>query len=120
MLVCRGTTTNATQSELFLDGVSQRMIMPTNSTWGFDILVTGRAANGDSAAYQFLGAAENKAGISVFVAAYQKNVIAENLAAWDVNLSAPATNGAIVIRVTGQAATSIRWVASVRTVEVTY
>jgi len=96
------------------------MVMPTNSTWAFDILLMARADNGDSAAYQLLGAAENIGGISAFLATPQKNVIAENVAAWDVNLSAPGTNGTIIITVSGQAATSIRWVASVRTVEVTY
>jgi hypothetical protein len=45
--------------------------------------------------------------------------LGEDDAAWDVSVLADQTNGALGIRVTGAASTPIRWVAVVRTVEVT-
>jgi hypothetical protein len=39
---------------------------------------------------------------------------------WVVALTADTTNGGLAITVTGQAATTIRWVAQIRTTEMTY
>ena len=41
-------------------------------------------------------------------------------AAWTVALAADTTNGGLRVTVTGQAATTIRWVAKVESVEMTY
>jgi hypothetical protein len=118
--VCRGTTTDGTLTDLFLDGSGQsaRMAMPANSTWGFDILVTGRASGGNSAVYQFRGMVKNNAGTITLTST--KTLLAEDVASWDATVVADDTYDALVVRVAGAAATNIRWVASVRTVEVTY
>jgi hypothetical protein len=118
--ICRGSTADATPTELFLDGVSQRMAMPTNSTWTFDILVTARDTNGTSAGYQLLGTARNVNGITTMAAAPKQNILVEDIAFWDAMMIAHATNNTFGVRVTGAAATSIRWVATVRTSEVMY
>jgi hypothetical protein len=118
--VCRGTTSDATTNELFLDGLAQRMTMPTNSTWTFDVLVSGRASNGNSAGFQILGTAENNNGVTAFLTTPTKVLANKDIATWDANMYASGTNGALIVRVTGGAATSIRWVATVRTTEVIY
>jgi hypothetical protein len=118
--VCRGMTTNAAPAELFLDGISQRMSLPTNSTWALDILVTGRAADGTSAAYQLLAAAKNNVGITTLGAPRKQNILAEDAPAWDATVVALATDSTLSIQVTGSAGMPIRWVATVRSSEVTY
>jgi hypothetical protein len=118
--VCRGTTTNATQTELFLDGAAEQMVVSTNTTWSFDILITGRASGGNSAAYQIRGAIKNNGGTTSLVGSPSKTVLAEDVPAWDASLVADNANAALAVMVTGAAGTDIRWVASVRTVEVTY
>ena len=118
--VCRGTTADNNLTEIFLDGVGQRMSVPTNSTWCFDIIVTGRAANGTSAAYHILGEVKNNAGTVTLGSAVTKTILAEDAAPWDATVSADSPNGALVVKVTGQNSLSVRWAASVRTVEVTY
>jgi hypothetical protein len=118
--VCRGVTTNAAQTEIFPDGDSQRIIMSTNSTWCFDVLVTGRASNGNSAGYQIRGVIKNIGGTTSLVGSLTKTVLAEDVSAWDATVAADDTNDALSVRVTGAAGTNIRWVANVRTVEVTY
>jgi hypothetical protein len=40
--------------------------------------------------------------------------------AWTIALTADTTNGGLAVTVTGAASTTIRWVASVNTVEVTF
>jgi hypothetical protein len=44
----------------------------------------------------------------------------EDVAAWDVSVAKDVANKALVIKATGAAATTIHWVASVRTVEVAF
>ncbi len=118
--VCRGTTADATLTELFLDGASKRMIIPNNSTWAFDVLVTARASNGNSAAYQIRGAIKNNSGTTSIVGSPTFTLLAEDVASWDASAVADNANDALVVKVTGAAATSIRWVATVRTSEVTF
>ncbi len=118
--VVRGTTTNATQTELFLDGAAARMVVPTNSTWSYDILLTARTAAGNSAGYQIRGVIKNNAGTTALVGTPNLLVLGEDVAAWDATAAADNANDALVVRVTGAAATTIRWIATVRTVEVTY
>jgi hypothetical protein len=119
--VCRAVTTNATSTELFLDGLSERMVISTNSTWAYDILVTGRASNGNSGAYQLRGTIKNNAGTTTLVTGTPAQlVLGEDIPTWDATVVADNVHDALVVRVTGSAATSIRWVAKVTTVEVTY
>jgi hypothetical protein len=119
MFVCRGTSTSTAATELFLDGAAQRMVMPTNSTWGFDLLVSGRAANGSSGVYHIRGAIKNTSGTTSLVGSILKDSF-ENVSGWDATVGADDTHKALVVQVTGAASTTIRWVASVRTVEVIY
>jgi len=118
--VCRGTTINASLNELFLDGASQRMLVPENSTWGFDILVSGRAANGDSAAFQIRGSIKNNSGATTIIGSPVFLQLGTDNATWNASVDADDENDALIVRVNGAVGTRIRWVASVRTVEVTY
>ncbi len=120
LYVCRGATTNATQGELFLDGLCARMIVPTNSSWSFEILITGRASNGDTAGFRFLGTIKNNGGVLSLVGTPLKNALGQDVASWDANLSADSANQDLGLQVKGAAGTSIRWVANVRTSEVVF
>jgi hypothetical protein len=121
LFVVRRTTTEAVTNELFLDGddAMRRMVVPNNTTWSFDVLVTGRSNGGTSAGYQIRGVIENNGGTTALVGAVIQTVLAEDNAAWDATVVADDANDALVVKVAGTAATTIRWVASVRTVEVT-
>ena len=117
--VLRRTTSSATQAEMFLDGASLRMTVPDGASWTFEALVVARSSTGDSAGYRLIGVVENVGG--AMAGSYQATqVLREDVAAWDVSASTDNVNDALIIQVTGAAATTIRWVASVRTVEVTY
>jgi hypothetical protein len=118
--VCRGTTSDATTNELFLDGASMRILVPTNSTWTFDALITGRDLNGNSAGYQVRGVIKNNAGTASLVGAVTKTLLGQDVAPRDATVVADNVNQALSVRVSGGPATTIRWVASVRTTEVGY
>jgi hypothetical protein len=121
--VLRNSTTNATVTELFMNGSSTRVALPNNSVFLFDIFVTGRRtdATGGSAGYRFVGVMKRdaSAATTALVGSVSKTVVAETNVAWDATVTADTTNGSILIQVTGEAAKTIRWVAVASTTEVT-
>lgn len=121
--VLRNTTTNNTLTELFLDGSSTQIVMPDNSLFTFDILVAGRRtdATGGGAGYRFVGVAkkDTTAGSVTFVGTPSKTIIGETNTPWDAAVSVDTGTGAFRVRVTGENAKTIRWVATVQTTEVT-
>lgn len=117
----RNSTSNNTQTELFLNGSSARATIASDTTWAFRALIVARRtdADGESAAYEITGCIDNNAGTTALVGSITKTVIAEDTAGWDVTAEADNTNDALVIKVTGENAKTIRWVATVWTTEVT-
>ncbi len=121
VLTLRRTTTDATVSELFLNGASGRLTLLADSTWAFSIMVVARRtdANGESAGYKFEGVCDRDSGGSTaLVGTVTKTVLAEDTAAWDCDVDVDAATFSLRIRVTGEAAKTIRWVARVVLVQV--
>ena len=122
-LVVRNSTTNATQTQLFLDGSSLTVTIANDTTWAFDCIIVGRRTDADneSAAYRITGCIDRNtnAASTALVGTPTVTVISEDTAAWDVDAVADTTNGSLNFRVTGEAAKNIRWVGWVRLVEVT-
>lgn len=118
--VMRKQTTNSTPAEMFLNGSSLRMTIPSDSTWGFDIMVVARRTDADneSAFYRFEGAIDNNAGTTALVAAVVAATPIEDTAAWACAVTADDTNDALIITVTGENSKTINWVARVSLVEV--
>lgn len=121
--VARNITTDATVTELFLDGAATQLVMPDNSLFTFDIMVAGRRtdATGGGAGYRFVGVARKDAtsGSVTFVGTPSKTVIGETNTAWDAAVAVDTATGAIKVSVTGESAKTIRWVATILTTEVT-
>ena len=117
LLVARRVTTNATPTELFLDGTAARMTIVSNYTWTFDALVSARSG-ANSAGYRIVGVIENNAGTTSFVGTPTVTTLGEDVAAWNATAVADNVNDALVIQVTGGTNTTVRWVGSVRTTEV--
>jgi hypothetical protein len=120
--VLRRTTASGTATELFLDGdtATQRLTIASGRTVTFDILIAARTEAGASDGYHFVGVIENQAGATGFVGTPQKTALSGGATAWDANVIADDANDALVVQVTGAAATTIRWVATVRTAEVAW
>lgn len=122
-LVVRNQTTNATQTELFLDGAtaSRRATIASDTTWLFEIFVVARRTDADneSAGYKFQGVLDNNAGTTALVGLVVKTIVAEDTSAWDATVEADNTNDALVVKVTGEAAKTINWVARIELTEVT-
>ena len=120
--VSRQITADATARELFLDGVSSRLTINSGRSMCFDILIVARSSGGQSAAYRVHGLIENVAGTTTLVPPPSPvvEVLGEDDAAWDVSVQADNANDALVIIATGNTGDIIRWVATVRSVEVSW
>lgn len=122
--VLRASTTTATQTTMaaYADGTGATYItIPSDSTVMFTINIVARRTDvdGESASYVLEGCIDNNAGTTALVGTVTQTVVAEDTAAWDVTAVANDTTDTLDIKVTGEAGKTIRWVAFVRTVEVT-
>lgn len=127
LLVLAKGTTDATATGLSSNGsaagAANQLILPSNSAFAFDGIVVARqqAADGTaSAAWKVEGLIrrEGTAGSTTLVASTVTAI--SNVPGWTLALSADTTNGGLAVTFTGAAATDIRTVANLRTVEVTY
>jgi hypothetical protein len=123
MYQLRAITTTAAVTELFLDAAgAQRLVLPSNSVWAFSIFVAARRTDavGGGAGYKFEGVIrkDTTAGSTTLIGTPSKSILGETNVGWDVTLTADTTNGSLKITGTGEAAKTIRWVATVTTTEV--
>ena len=113
----RQTTSSGTWENLYLDGTSSLLTLPPTRTLTFDILVVGRSNAGESAGYHIQGVAENVGGTTSVWAI--TTVLHEDDSIWNAQAIADDTNDALAVQVMGNGET-IRWVATVRTAEVSW
>lgn len=118
--VMRNTTWDETSVELMLDGLAYPFTIASGRTVTFDILVVGRSDAGASAGYQIQGVIENVSGATSFIGTPTVTTLGEDVSAWDVIVVADDSDDVLSIQVTGAASTTIRWVATARTVEVAW
>jgi hypothetical protein len=128
-LILARETTDATatvlRSNTSAAGTTNQVILPNNSAYyvkgSVIATVTG---GGDTKSWDFIATIKrgaNAAATSI-VGAVTLNVQAADAGAatWIVAITADTTNGGLAVTVTGQAATTIRWVAKLESTEVTY
>ena len=118
--VLRGSTSNGTATEIFVDGSSERMVIPTDSTWTFRALVVGRKNTADVAAgYSVTGCiTSDGADVVTLIGTTTEDFAQEDAAGWGVVFSADDTNNSLKCEVTGEL--EANWVAYVQTVQVTF
>ncbi|MGQ7956524.1 DUF2793 domain-containing protein [Pseudomonas sp. SP16.1] len=125
--VLRRATTDATPAVLSADGGSPaaatQVTLPNNAAYGFTGRLVARAsASGDCASWEFKGTIRRgaNAAATALVSAVSPTLVAGDAGAagWTVSVTADTALGCLSITATGAAATNIKWVADVETVEV--
>lgn len=119
MFVLRQTSSSTNKVELFLDGVGERLTIPVGATWLFDLLIVARSATGNSSGWQVRGVIENVGGTVSKIGTFPKTAIGEDVTSWAVDINADNVNDCLSVKATGDTS-NIRWVATVRTAEVSY
>jgi hypothetical protein len=129
-LLCLGVaTTDATVTTLRSDTsaatTTNQLVLPNNSAYyvrGSCIANVTGAGNTKSWTFEAAIKRGASAATTAIVGAVIKNIVAADAGAatWDITIDADTANGALRVRVTGQASTTIRWVCRLDSTEVTY
>ena len=118
--VLRNKTTTNSAVELFLDGSSTRLTIPSGKIFAFTINIAGVSSTGGAVAhYMRQYCLKNVAATTSEVYA-PITIGTDNAAGTSIALSASDASDALVVSVTGTASTIWRWVASVDAVEIAY
>lgn len=123
LYVLRGTSTDASLKELSLDDAAtpaEFITIASGRTVVFEIQVGARSQTGTSAGYLIEGVIENVGGTTAFVGTPTVTVLGEDNTAMDATVVADNANDRLAVFVTGLAGVPIRWVATVRTTEVSF
>jgi len=129
LLVLGVATTNATATVLRSDtnaaGTTNQVILPSNSAYYFrGECIAGKTGAGDTKGWYIEGVIKRGAGVGTTALVGTPTVTSlyadAGAATWAVTATADTTNGGLAITVTGQAATTIRWVCQIRTTEMTF
>jgi hypothetical protein len=117
--IVRGITTNATETELFIDGAN-RIPVSANSTMFYTVDLVARRtdATDESAGFYLKGVVDNFSNTVADVGNLYEVIVARDSASYSVDARANNSTDTINIYVTGVAGKTIRWVGLVRTVEV--
>jgi len=125
--VSRVATSNATPAEATTNSgaisTNNAAILPNNSVFVFEGTVVAKVGTfGDRASYRVSGQISrgaNAAATQIDGTPTVTTIAAiGGASAWVVAVSADTSNGGLKVTVTGSAATDIKWVADIRTVEV--
>jgi hypothetical protein len=129
-LMARRSTTDATPSNLFLDGSSARVLVPANSSGVAMITVVARTNTAGDQHMTWCRRVNWERGVAVGTVSVDVETMGTDRGytggawgagpAWTLAITADTTNGAINIIGTGAAATNIRWVADIEWVETTF
>jgi hypothetical protein len=128
LLILGKETTNATATVLSSDanaaGSTNQIIMPNNSAYFFTgEVVAGVTGGGNTKGWTIEGVIKRgaNAAATTLVGSTVTSMYADvGAATWTIAVTADTTNGGLAVTFTGQAATTIRCVAQIRTTEMTY
>lgn len=117
------STTTTLTSNSGSESTTNQVILPNDSTFFFRAHIVGRRSDVDNecAAFIFEGCADRNAAANtvLFVGTPSKQTLARDISSWNSNAVVDSINGGISFTVTGEANKTIKWVATVQTVEVT-
>jgi len=121
----KAATTNATQTTMQAS-TSSAYVIPADTTWAFSALVVARSDEADgnvSRVWEFKGLlTRDESNVTNIYVGHKMDVAQTSTDAgpWLCDIYADDTNEALAIKVTGQAATNIRWVCKLDIVQVGY
>jgi hypothetical protein len=129
LLVIGRQTTDATPTVLTSDSnaasTTNQVILPNNSAYFFTgEVVAGVTGGGNTKGWTIEGVIKRGSGVGttaiVGTATVTSSYADAGASAWTIAVTADTTNGGLRVTFTGQAGTTIRCVAQIRTTEMTY
>lgn len=125
ILILARQTTDATPTVLRSNsgsaGTTNQLILQDSAAYYFKGSIVGRVtSNGSASAWSFEGLIRRSTGAATTVIVQSSlNLVGQDAGAssWAVAISADTTNGGLAVTCTGQAATTIKWVAKLESTE---
>jgi hypothetical protein len=111
-----GTTTDATQTELYINGGTTRLTLASNTSVAFKFRILGQKVGGTQVYHSVIEGTIKRivaVGTTAFVGNPEISVISGDSLGWDTTVTADTTNGALALKVTGASSTTIHWVADI-------
>lgn len=120
-LLLRGSTTDATETEISADGSGSKWwSIPSGKAQFLNIKILGaRSTGGTVVSFERQYAVKNAAGTSAEIAA-PVTVGTDNAGSCSISISVDDTNDRIAVKVTGIAGQNFKWVALITGVEIAY
>jgi hypothetical protein len=130
----KGTTANATETTLYLDGAAtgsstNRLVVNPNTTWYISGNLVARSATGSSKVFTIKESSVSRAASLASVTLGTVTVVGQDPimgstgtpATWLASLGVDTTTGSLTVKVTGDAAaTTVRWYGYLNITEVSY
>jgi hypothetical protein len=128
LLILAAQTTDATATVLRSDTTAatttNQVILPNNSAYYFKgEVISGVTGGGNTKGWEFSGVIKRGAGVgtTTLVGSTVTSLYADaGASTWTIAVTADTTNGGLAVTFTGQASTTIRTVAQIRTTEMTF
>jgi len=116
--VLNGTTTNNTQTEIFVGAQgTSRMDITSGNVWMFDVdIIAINSGNNEQAGWKYSGMIHNFGGTTSLTSNLGE-VEVDPQTNWSVDVSADDTNDALAIKVTGENSKTLKWVAFIKTTQ---
>lgn len=119
--ISTGTTTDNTETEIFVSGVSgSRISVPANTTvyYTAEFVCARTDAAGDYGSFYIKGLATNASGTTSDIGLIYEVIVARTDASFNVDIRANDTNDSIDVYVTGATGKTLSWKCVIMTVEV--
>ena len=122
LFLVRGYSTGTDQTELYLDGVSTKLILKNNTSYFFTVRLLGRASDGNTVAMTVDGAAKRGANASTvrLIGKPHNRIIYDEIGVGDMKFDVSITNGAFRFYAVGKTGTNIRWLGRVELSELSF
>lgn len=118
----RNTTTNNSETFLYLDGASSKIVLPPKSVWNFTINVSCYSSTNDGAgSWTFRGCCKRTLSTTALVGSLiEENFIDTNLNGINCTVTANSTDYSLDIKVYGLNSNTIRWSAAINFIQTTF
>ena len=116
----RNITTDNMPLELYLDGISDRLLIPDSVTWSFYAMVVAHGVNQPmSCSWELRGSLRKDSGsASLRLLNINKTVIAKDDGSWNIVIGIDNFNGVLKFTANGNLSQTVRWLCRLTTVEV--
>jgi hypothetical protein len=122
LFLLRGSSTDDSETELFLDGSSARFVLEDDTSYFFSCQFIARAENGSSAVMHVNGGAKrgSSANSVEILGEPHNHIIHDGIGVGDVQFSVSPSNGSLKFFATGKADTNIRWLGKIDLTQLKY